>query len=107
MPRISKHATFSPEDDLSRIASALDCPTCGEHHRGDSAWRVEGGAIRALCVQCVTFLTLHVTAEQARALQGVLRVDHVPRERISESRRAVHDEPTLSAVGASGASQST
>jgi hypothetical protein len=83
MPFLDHKAAFVPGGPIEEMRSDLTCRTCGHLDPGESALRAHDGVLRILCVQCLTFNTITVSAAQLAAIlvelhpELAVRVGHI------------------------------
>ncbi len=74
MTRISRHATFAPDDSLPAILDDLACPACGRREPGEVEHWVIDTRLRTFCDGCGAFITTVFSAEQAEAIRARAKV---------------------------------
>jgi transcription elongation factor Elf1 len=67
--RISRTATFSPDDTTDRILEDLACPACGHQDLGSAHNRLATNELRIFCDGCGAFITISMSDEQATTIQ--------------------------------------
>jgi len=68
MTNLTRPATFRETDPLTTILADLTCPRCGYQEPGSTPPPVADGSLRIFCEGCGAFITILLTAGQARAL---------------------------------------